>query len=114
MKNTLTEEEIASEIAIFLNKHASNRKAVIVEDFEFEILGLEDVNITPDSIAGLYQYAYQFDGKANASLLEKASNVTTTNIPAQIQGMAFYAQDSDGDFNLLKIDITKVKVKFTK
>ena len=103
-------EELASQIEVFLKKHAPNRKRVQSNDYAFEILGLDDVAIPSPSINLLPDEAVQFNGDATARQIDSASKVITKS-KITFHGVAFFAEDVQGENNLLRVSLDQIKLR---
>lgn len=103
-------EELASQIEVFLKKHAPDRRRVQSNDYAFEILGLDDIIIPSSSINVLPDEAVQFNGNATARQIDGTSKVITKS-KIMFHGVAFFAEDVQGDNNLLKVSLDQIKLR---
>lgn len=96
---------IVQEIEIFLVKYGNNRNKVSVDfDYEFIVDKFEKAKVNVDSINESFENSFHFNGEAVIERHDIASKFHTT-VPVQINGVAFYAEDKQGDNLLIKISI---------
>ena len=103
-------EELASQIAAFLNKHAADRSRILVADYPFDILGIDNVSVPNTSINVLPDETVQFNGKATIHQVDGPSEVRTKS-KITFHGVAFFAEDVQGDNNLLKVSLDQIKLR---
>ena len=104
-------QEFSSTIAAFLNKHARDRKFVLVNDYPFEVLRFDDTIINPDSIVEqpACDHFYNFNGTAIIERYDSISKVSQSGVKVYMNGVACCAIDRDDDEVLVKVDITLLR-----
>ena len=104
-----SKKETADIIAAFLNKHGNDRNFIIIDDdYQFEVNSIYDIEIPVESINTLPSGTIQFNGTARVKQQDAASKIVT-DVKVSFHGNAFFAEDIQGDDNLLEVSIDQMK-----
>lgn len=104
-------KELSQQFSAFINKYQRNlTKLPVDKDFEFVVLGWQDVVINPESIIELNEITIQFNGTASIRITDSQSGVTTSNIPVVFTATAFLPKDIEGDKVIYQISIDTIKI----
>lgn len=105
----LSSEEIAQMIAAFLDKNGSNSKKVVIkDDYPFELNSIYDVNIKTESIAGLGDGCYTYNGIVKLHKSDKVSGVSDSGKSYIINGTAFFNGSTSVDSDVVKVEIGRI------
>lgn len=105
----LSSEEIAQMIAAFLDKNGGNSKKVVMkDDYPFELKSIYDVNIKTESIAGLGDGRYTYNGIVKLHKSDKVSGVSDSGKSYIINGTAFFKGNTSEDSDVLKVEIGRI------
>lgn len=105
----LNNEEIPVIIGSFLKKHAGNREKVKIHDYEFDVNSIYHIEINKKSIHELENGDFQFNGSALIVRTDPKSKITTKNVKSTFHGVAFFANDVEGESILMEVDIDQIK-----
>lgn len=105
----LSQEEIRTQITLFLSKLGGDRGRVNISDYEFEVSSFTEIDLNPKSIHESDKDEYQFNGKAKVSQTDPASKVPCKNVSVAFAGVAFFVWDMNGTCVIMKIAIDHIK-----
>lgn len=102
--------EIKTLLEAFLNKYACDRTRITIEeDFQFEILGLTEVEAKPETIALTQENQISFAGKANAHQKDAASDIGSSSL-ISFRGVATYTMEGK-DITLTRVKLYNIQYK---